>query len=63
LFSPRHAPDRLDQFLDFVPLLNRASGREGIRHAMRHVVTQNLLLDLMERGSDRIDLRSVLAGW
>ena len=54
---PRYPTHRIDQFCDLLPLpLDIATG-EGIGNAMRHVTAQNFGFHLMQRGTDRIDLR------
>jgi hypothetical protein len=53
---PCHPSDGRDQFLNLVPLIRHITGRESSRDTMRHVITEDLLLDFMEGGADGIDL-------
>ena len=60
LSLPCHPANRRDQFIDFVSLFGRVTGSEGIGNAMRHMVTQNLFFNLVQRRADGIDLRQDL---
>lgn len=44
---PRHAANRSDEFFDFLPLINHIARREGVGDAMRDMIAQHLLLDLV----------------
>ncbi len=56
--SARHPPNRLDQLLDLVPLLDRIAGDERTGDAVRHVIAQDLLLHLVQGRAHGIDLVS-----
>ena len=53
---PCHSPDRIDQFLNLVALIDRIARRKCVHNAVRYVVSQDLSFNLMQRRAHRIDL-------